>query len=93
MPLSFVIPTGASIKSTYDSSAQKNRENNVVEEEEEEEDIDMGRATDLMELHQGFKMKHMPRDGVDEGLRQARRDVQGVLEKLTGRAGIGGGLR
>jgi len=40
----------------------------------------MQRAIDLVELHYGVKMNHM--QGEDEGLRQARRDVDRVLEKL-----------
>lgn len=47
-----------------------------------EEDPDMQRATDLLELHYGVKMKHML--GEDAGLTQARRDVDMVLEKLGG---------
>ena len=42
----------------------------------------MQRATDLLELHYGVKMKHM--QGEDAGLRQARRDVDMVLERLGG---------
>ena len=45
-----------------------------------EEDPDMQRAIDLVDLHYGVKMNHM--QGEDEGLRQARRDVDRVLEKL-----------
>lgn len=40
----------------------------------------MQRATDLVELHYGVKMKHM--QGEDAGLRRARREVDMVLEKL-----------
>ena len=40
----------------------------------------MQRAIDLVDLHYGVKMNHM--QGEDEGLRQARRDVDRVLEKL-----------
>ena len=47
-----------------------------------EEDPDMQRATDLLELHYGVKTKHM--QGEDAALRQARRDVDMVLEKLGG---------
>lgn len=36
---------------------------------------------DLMELHHGFKMKHV--QGEDRGLMQARRDVDAVLAKLS----------
>lgn len=45
-----------------------------------EEDPDMQRAIDLVELHYGVKMKHM--QGEDAALRQARREVDKVLEKL-----------
>ena len=44
------------------------------------EDPDMQRAIDLVELHYGVKMKHM--QGEDAALRQARREVDKVLEKL-----------
>ena len=47
-----------------------------------EEDPDMQRAIDLVELHYGVKMKHM--QGEDAALRQARREVDNVLEKLEG---------
>ena len=40
----------------------------------------MRRATDLVELHYGVKMKHM--QGEDAGLKQARKDVDMVLKKL-----------
>lgn len=45
-------------------------------------DSNMQRATDLVELHYGVKMKHM--QGEDAGLRQARSEVDMVLEKLEG---------
>ena len=51
---------------------------------DEGEDADMQRATDLVDLHYGVKVKHM--QGEDAGLRQARRDVEMVLEKLDGRS-------
>lgn len=50
----------------------------------------MQRATDLMELHHGVKLKHVR--GEDQGLTQARRDVDNVLAQLdehTGRQGSG----
>ena len=47
------------------------------------EDPDMQRATDLVELHYSVKMKHM--QGDDAGLRQARREVDLVLQKLEGK--------
>ncbi|KAL8947171.1 MAG: hypothetical protein Q9222_006523 [Ikaeria aurantiellina] len=43
-------------------------------------DTDMERALDLMELHHGVKMKHVR--GEDQGLMQARRDVDVVLNEL-----------
>lgn len=49
-----------------------------------ETEPDMQRATDLVDLHYGVKMNHM--QGEDEGLKQARRDVDRVLEKLEGRS-------
>ncbi|KAF6240324.1 hypothetical protein HO173_001935 [Letharia columbiana] len=45
------------------------------------EDVDMQRAIDLVELHYGVKMKHLQGE---EGLRQGRREVDMVLEKLEG---------
>ena len=42
----------------------------------------MQRAIDLVELHYGVKMKHT--QGEDAALRQARRKVDMVLEKLEG---------
>ena len=44
----------------------------------------MQRAIDLVELHYGVKMKHM--QGEDASLRQARREVDKVLEKLEGQS-------
>ena len=44
----------------------------------------MQRAIDLVELHYGVKMKHM--QGEDAALRQARREVDNVLEKLEGQS-------
>lgn len=46
----------------------------------EGEDPDMQRAMDLVGLHYGVKMKHV--QGEDAALRQARRQVDAVLEKL-----------
>ncbi|CAF9924713.1 MAG: hypothetical protein ALECFALPRED_002817 [Alectoria fallacina] len=46
------------------------------------EDLDMQRATDLVELHYGVKMKHS--QGEDAGLRRARREVDMLLENLGG---------
>lgn len=46
------------------------------------EDPDLQRATDLLALHHGVKMKHM--QGEDAALTQARREVDVVMEKLEG---------
>ena len=54
----------------------------VTADEEAGEDPDMQRAIDLVELHYGVKMKHA--QGEDAALRQARRKVDMVLEKLEG---------
>lgn len=54
---------------------------------QKEEDVDMKRAVDLVELHYGVKMKFM--QGEDEGLRQARNDVDRVLERMEGKAMTG----
>ena len=51
----------------------------------------MQRATDLVELHYGVKVKHMQAE--DAGLRQARREVDVVLEKLEGHSLKGKGSR
>ncbi len=40
----------------------------------------MQRATDLVELHYGVKVKHA--SGIDKELVEARRDVEGVMERL-----------
>ena len=40
----------------------------------------MQRATDLVELHYNAKMKHV--QGEDAGLKQARGEVERVLEEL-----------
>ena len=40
----------------------------------------MQRATDLVELHYGVKMKHV--NGEDKSLVEARREVEGVIERL-----------
>ena len=45
-----------------------------------EDDPDMQRATNLVELHYGIKSNHM--EGEDADLRQARLDVDRVLNKL-----------
>ena len=47
------------------------------------EDPDMQRATDLVDLHYSVKMKHV--QGDDAGLKQARREVDMVLQKLEGK--------
>lgn len=41
----------------------------------------MQRATDLMELHYGVKVKHA--GGIDSELVEARRAVEGVMERLS----------
>jgi hypothetical protein len=51
----------------------------------------MKRAIDLVELHYGVKISHM--EGEDAGLRQARRDVDRVLEKLDRRQVKGSKIR
>ena len=56
-----------------------------------DDDPDMQRATDLVELHYGVKMNHM--EGEDAGLRQARRDVDKVLEKLESKQNKGSRIR
>ncbi len=42
----------------------------------------MRRAMDLMDLHYGVKLKHVK--GEDKELREARREVDEVLERLKG---------
>ena len=51
----------------------------------------MQRATDLVELHYGVKVKHA--QGLDKGLVEARRSVEGVMERLTQMEGGRGGRR
>ena len=46
-----------------------------------EEDPDLQRAIDLVDLHYGVKVKHVQRP--DMGLRQARINVNGLLEGLN----------
>ena len=48
--------------------------------ENAEADPDLQRAIDLVDLHYGVKEKHL--QGIDMGLRQARIEVNRVLEKL-----------
>ena len=48
--------------------------------EKEHSDEDMRRAIDLTRLHYGVKMKY--KQGDDESLRQARRDVDSILRNL-----------
>ena len=43
-------------------------------------DVDLQRAINLMDLHYGFKMKHV--QNLDMGLQKARFDVNGAVEKL-----------
>lgn len=55
----------------------------AADSEGENQDPDMQRAMDLVELHYGVKMKHVQEGGgEDAALREARRRVDGVLEKL-----------
>ena len=46
----------------------------------EQTDEDMQRAKDLIDLHYNVKMKHV--EGHDGDLRQARKDVDRVLQRL-----------
>ncbi|KAL8672179.1 MAG: hypothetical protein Q9168_003343 [Polycauliona sp. 1 TL-2023] len=54
-------------------------------------DPDMERALDLIDLHQGVKMAHV--QGQDQGLTQARKDVDAVLAELATSAGEDGPAR
>ena len=54
----------------------------ITADEKAGEDPDMQRAIDLVDLHYGVKMKHA--QGEDAALRQARKEVDMVLEKLEG---------
>ncbi|KAI4125545.1 MAG: hypothetical protein LQ338_004193 [Usnochroma carphineum] len=71
----------ASESAATDSSKQK--ESLIIQEGDK--DVDMQRAIDLMELHHGVKMKHVR--GEDQGLMQARKDVEAVLARLEKSAG------
>jgi len=51
-----------------------------VSEESVAEDLDLQRATDLVELHEGVKMRHVR--GLDPGLGEARREVEAVVRGL-----------
>lgn len=51
----------------------------------------MQRAIDLVELHYGVKMKHV--QGEDAALRQARGEVDVVLEKLKDHSPKNKGVR
>lgn len=44
------------------------------------DDLDICRATDLLELHYNFKMKHV--HGEEKGLIYARKEVEEVLKML-----------
>ncbi|KAI4260437.1 MAG: hypothetical protein LQ352_000299 [Teloschistes flavicans] len=64
-----------------DTSALKSaKQGNLELAAKESQDPDMQRAMDLMELHRGVKLKHVR--GEDQGLMQARRDVDNVLALL-----------
>ena len=54
---------------------------------DENADKDVQRATDLVDLHYGVKVKHVQGDGGD--LRRARNDVDVVLSQLESKR-IGG---
>ncbi|KAL8695947.1 MAG: hypothetical protein Q9224_003060, partial [Gallowayella concinna] len=56
------------------------KQEDVTVSQQADNDPDMQRATDLMELHHGVKVKHV--QGADEGLVQAWRDVDAVLAEL-----------
>ncbi len=53
-----------------------------MSEESVAEDLDLQRATDLVELHEGVKMRHLR--GLDKGLGEARREVERVVRGLEG---------
>ena len=68
----------------YDTSSTRVSNANPTSRSEPQDDPDMQRVTDLMDLHYGVKISHM--EGEDAGLRQARRDIEKVLQKLEGRS-------
>ena len=59
------------LKDTNTSSSEKKRS-------EKEEDTDLQRALDLVDLHYSVKMKHV--QGQDMGLKEARAEVDRVLQ-------------
>ncbi|KAG8526934.1 uncharacterized protein KY384_008363 [Bacidia gigantensis] len=61
-------------------SAHKDKSGQQKAEAELEQDKDIRRVRDLLELHYGVKVKHQ--QGDDEGLRQARVEVEVVLREL-----------
>lgn len=54
--------------------------NHSVKGTTKSDDLDLCRATDLLELHYGVKIKHVR--GEEKGLVHARKEVEGVLEML-----------
>lgn len=54
---------------------------NSSQNAQENTDPDLKRAKDLMDLHYGVKVKQME-GGLDDGLRQARKNVDEVLSSL-----------
>ena len=58
----------------------KNGPEQQVKRTEKQDDIDMQRATDLLDLHYGLKMGY--KQGDDMNLSQARRQVERVLKGL-----------
>ncbi|KAL8871856.1 MAG: hypothetical protein Q9174_002399 [Haloplaca sp. 1 TL-2023] len=68
-----------------DPATAASKQEACVTNQDEDKDPDMKRALDLMELHHGVKMKHV--HGEDQGLMQARRNVDAVLAKLEKAAG------
>lgn len=63
----------------------KDAEEKDSQEVGESVDEDMQRAKDLVDLHYNVKMKHV--EGHDQDLKQARRNVDAVLQKLEKRQG------
>ncbi|KAL8734772.1 MAG: hypothetical protein Q9181_003057 [Wetmoreana brouardii] len=70
------------------SGTEASEHHRLSDSQDGKDNPDMQRAMDLMELHHGVKLKHIR--GEDQGLMQARRDVDAVLAKLERPVSEGG---
>ncbi|KAL6715863.1 hypothetical protein ACLMJK_006824 [Lecanora helva] len=63
-----------------DASSSTNLDRKPISEKTKMNDVDMQRVTDLMDLHHGVKIGHVR--GEDAGLKQAREDIDRVIQNL-----------